>query len=319
MEIARDKYNFSIFWDAFNVFANSPVCTSKGITNGSWYTLKGGCENFDICASCYTGWVKSVKMTQHFVPRTVVAPGAALMCDFNPESSRFVKYINKYAEAISTPNFAVFPDYVHRVATLPICQTTEFVANRRWWILQNLDPRKTVHVCESCYEDAIRGTARAHILMHTPAPLTEACMCEMYSENMRARWTTLAEAKNPDIEAFVAYCQHRNAVYMQTVPPMKAAIAQARLRLQQQQMLNSASTFYNTANALTAPSMQVHYGASTPENNYLYGNSSVGYNWETPYGVEGAVLGQQALELVASGMADVAMVADLEKAWKEVE
>ncbi|KAF2496563.1 hypothetical protein BU16DRAFT_458795 [Lophium mytilinum] len=319
MEVARDTYNFSIFWDTFNVFSNNPPCTNEGITDGTWYTLKGGCQNFDLCITCYTGWVRALKLTQHFEPRAPAPPGTNLMCDFNAASPRFAKYINKYAEAISTPNFAAFSNYVHRVADLPICQTTDFVANRRWWILQNLDPRKTVHVCESCYEDAIRGTALAHILEHTPTPLPQGIMCEMYSANMRKRWITLSNSKTPDIEAFVEYCQHRNAVYTQTVPAMKAIIAQAKLRLQQQTILNATSSFYNSANAISAASAQIHYGPGGTTGGHLYGNGALGYHWETPCGVQGAVAGQQAMGLVAQGMGDTARVGVLERMWKEVE
>src|SRR6202000_3398428 len=100
-------------------------------------TLKGGCDNFDICLTCYTGWVMALKLTKHFEQRSSIPAGVTLWCDFNPTSPRFVNYINKYAEATSTPNFVAFPSYVHRVATLPTCEKTDFVANRRWWILQN--------------------------------------------------------------------------------------------------------------------------------------------------------------------------------------
>jgi len=62
----------------------------------------------------------------------------------------------------------------------------------------------------------------------------------------------------------------------------------------------------------------IYYGP-LPAYTTTYGNSSVGYGFATPWGVEGAAYGQQAAAVASQGGGDFARVAYLEARWKEVE
>ncbi|GAB7353442.1 hypothetical protein MBLNU459_g3906t2 [Dothideomycetes sp. NU459] len=152
---------------------------------------------------------------------------------------------------------------------------------------------------------------------------------------MRKRWAALVEASVAEAQRlghtgasvppsqaalaeFTAYRNHRLAVYLQTVPEVRRLLSAAKLRLGQQKLLNMNSTFYNNLDRTTAAAQGIHYGP-TPVFKQMYGNSVFGYNYETPYGVQGANYAAQAMGLLQAGRGDAATIARLEALWGEVE
>ena len=98
-------------------------------------------------------------------------------------------------------------------------------------------------------------------------------------------------------------------VHARAVPLMREIVVIARLWLRQQRVLN----------AVSSPSMQVHYGPGAPQTHYRYASAGVGLNWETPWGAQGAQLGLRAASLVTAEMRHTKEARALERAWKEVE
>ena len=157
----------------------------------------------------------------------------------------------------------------------------------------------------------------------------------MYSANMRTRWAavvqaSIAEAKVKGLASapvavsrsaladFAAYRNHRMSIYLQTIPEIKKLLVNSQLRLGQQRMLNMQSSFYNNLDRTTATAQGIHYGP-TPTYQTVYGNSSLGYHWETPWGVEGAQYAQQANALAGSNSGHTVRMAYLNNMWREFE
>jgi hypothetical protein len=90
------------------------------------------------------------------------------------------------------------------------------------------------------------------------------------------------------------------------------------MRLYEQQRLNRNSSFYSNLDRTSANASGIHYGPR-PAYTTTYGNSSVGYGFATPWGVQGAAYGQQASAVANGGGGDFVQIAQLEARWKEVE
>lgn len=186
-------------------------------------------------------------------------------------------------------------------------------------------------VCPACYEDVLRDKPLSHYFNLESS--SGKHLCELYSANMRGRWRAVQEASFaqglkdannnflPDetaLATFIAYREHRTQVFIETVPVMDQLLAAAQMRLFQQQRLNTTSSFYSNLDRMSSAASGIHYGP-LPTYTTTYGNSSVGYGFATPWGVEGAEYGRQAAAVAGQGGGDSARVAYLEARWKEVE
>lgn len=310
---AVTRKDFEVFRHFFNVLTTNPACSPEGILGGKWYTLKGGCQNFDVCATCYTGLITTYYLDDEFQQRYDVPNGQTLACDFCPGVGRAIQYLNKFDEAFHSPHFDVFTSYVRRVANLAPCQGIELVKNAAWW---RLNDTTDFYVCSECYENIIRDTVSSSIFTNVGTIAAEVTCC-MYSSNMRTRYKNLCSTDSPTARTdFIDYANHRQSIYAQTVPVMRNIVAMAKFKLAQQRMNNAASSFYNAMD-MTA-GVNIHYG---PGSGYktVYGSSASGNWYNTPYGIESERLAAKAMGIV-NGMGDDTMkVGMLERIWKEVE
>jgi len=317
-----------IFWNACKVQLKTPMCRGAGMTNVQWYTLRGGCDNFDVCPTCYSGFICAFGMQIHFQPQKKCPPGTTKMCDFCSEAPNFAKTIIRYHVALETPDTEQFITHTRRMASISLCTGVKQQVAQFWRIGLKGDP---MSVCPACYEDVLRDRPLSHYFNHEVSPGKH--LCELYSANMRRRWRAVQEASAvqnirdannnflPDEAAlanFIAYREHRTQVFIETVPVMEQLLAAAQNRLFQQQRLNQNSSFYSNLDRMSSAASGIHYGP-LPAYTTTYGNSSVGYGFATPWGVEGAAYGQQAAAVASQGGGDFARVAYLEARWKEVE
>lgn len=108
------------------------------------------------------------------------------------------------------------------------------------------------------------------------------------------------------------------AVYKQKIPQIQKLTRAVEYRMFQQTRLNNQSSFYANLDRTTAAAKGINYGPIS-QSTTMYGNSSLGYNWQTPWGINGAIYGQQASALNTSNNADLIRMASLEDLWNQFE
>ncbi|KAH9882594.1 hypothetical protein J1614_000830 [Plenodomus biglobosus] len=314
-DLAVTRKDTALLHRFFDVLTTQPSCTPEGIVGGKWYTLKGGCPNFDICAICYTGLIESYYLDSEFQLRNDVRPGQTLLCDFCIGSHRAFHYLTKLGESLFSPHFEIFTSYVRRTAHFTPCQGAKRVKNVAWW---KLDGTQNFAACEDCYENLARNSSCSN--MFTMVGVVEGgVLCCLYSANMRQRFNNLCASDSPSARAnFVAYANHRQSVYAQTVPVVENIYRQAQIKLSQQRMNNSLSSFYQTLDRTVGNANGIHFGPVSPYKT-VWESSMTGNRYNTEFGIDAenyAAQGRAARQGVHS---DTARIRMLEAAWKEVE
>lgn len=313
-DIAVARKDTALVHRFFNVLTTHPPCTPHGIVGGKWYTLKGGCPNFEICAICYTGIIEIYYLDDEFECRTGIQPETMWACDFCIGMPRAISYLQKFAETLVLPRFDIFTSYVRRTAHITPCQGKARVRNAAWW---KLNGTENFAVCEDCYENVVRDTNCSDLF--TMVGVVEGgVLCCLYSANMRRRYNTLCASSSPSTRAdFVAYANHRQSVYAQTVPMIERYYNEAQIKLLQQKMHNSTSSFYQTLDRNVGNSV-IEFG---PVSTYktVWESSATGNRYNTAFGIDAenyAAKGRAAAQGVHN---DTARIRMLESAWREVE
>ncbi|KAE8422272.1 hypothetical protein BDV36DRAFT_245475 [Aspergillus pseudocaelatus] len=298
---ALERKDFSLWRRTIMEYVQAPPCSSQAKPGAQMYQLNQGIDNFDVCQSCYIGFLKPhgidvfFKRVQH--PRTVESS-----CDLNPSSFRFLSYAQRLDEALITCTFSRFVDFTIRLCNLSPCPGIELVTNRKWYGTADC------HICLACYEEVVRGSELARQLPPTPEIIPGENHCDLYSPRMRRKWAEACDKR--DLASFMAFAAYRRTIYEQTVPEMRNLVSMAQFNLDMQKMYNVSSSFYYNMNGITA----------SMYNPYIsYGAAGIPHRFETPWGVEGAQLGQRAQGYAQGINADTARVAQLQAAWNLVE
>ncbi|KAE8326628.1 hypothetical protein BDV39DRAFT_205783 [Aspergillus sergii] len=298
---ALERKDFSLWRRTIIEYVQAPPCSSQTKPGAQMYQLNQGIDNFDVCPSCYVGLLKPhgidifFKRVQH--PRTVETS-----CDLNPGSLRFLSYAPRLDEALITCTFSGFVDFTSRLCNLPLCPGIELVTNQRWYGTDDC------RICLACYEEVVRGSELAQQLPLTPQIIPGESHCDLYSPRMRRKWAEACDKR--DLASFMAFAAYRRTIYEQTVPEMRNIVSMARFNLDMQKMYNVSSSFYYNMNGMTA-SMYNPYVS--------YGAAGIPHRFETPWGVEGAQLGQRAQGYAQGINADTARVAQLQATWNLVD
>ncbi|KAB8201387.1 hypothetical protein BDV34DRAFT_229349 [Aspergillus parasiticus] len=298
---ALERRDFSLWRRTIIEYVQAPPCSSQTKPGALMYQLNQGIDNFDVCQSCYVGLLKPhgidifFKRVQH--PRTVETS-----CDLNPGSLRFLSYAPRLDEALITCTFSGFVDFTSKLCNLPLCPGIELVTNQRWYGTDDC------RICLACYEEVVRGSELAQQLPLTPQIIPGESHCDLYSPRMRRKWAEACDKR--DLASFMAFATYRRTIYEQTVPEMRNIVSMARFNLDMQKMYNVSSSFYYNMNGMTA----------SMYNPYIsYGAAGIPHRFETPWGVEGAQLGQRAQGYAQGINADTARVAQLQATWNLVE
>ncbi|KAK0612723.1 hypothetical protein DIS24_g11997 [Lasiodiplodia hormozganensis] len=240
-------------------------------------------------------------------------------------------YAHAYLAAVNAPGHVDrYVATITRLSSVAPCARRDRVRNGRWWLLGGAGAADLV-ACHDCHASAIAGTALAALLAPWPpgsdgdAGTTDPVprVCDMYSEQMRARWGALcrdvvaAAAAGDDVgaqgavEAFVEFSRYRHRVYEQTVPVCVELLKQAKARGERQRMANEMSSLYHQMDMTSRLSASTMWG---------YGSYGVigGYGGSV-YAGQAAAAGAQGVGLMIEGMGDVARVEELEGRWREVE
>lgn len=298
---ANTKKNTQIWYSAARSISNHPPCTKDGIQGGVWHSLEG-CSNFGVCGRCFAGILNTQGYGANFKPLAGPTDGSAYVCDFHPSKPRFLGYLEKLDQAVSTRNWPIFEDHIRRVAPQPACPRDGAVQNRRWYCGTELT------VCESCYEEAIRGTSLSGELVLQERP--DECICDIYSPRMRRQWAD-ACAKD-DLEGFNGILRHRMMVYGATVPRMRTIQQLMLIRMQTRNTLLLSSAMLQGADGIASAAMPA--GAA-----HNYENSHIGHHWATYAGAESEIKFQEAMSMNVMPTGDIAEMAQLEQIWRQVE
>ncbi|KAG8428546.1 hypothetical protein J3459_003825 [Metarhizium acridum] len=312
LETALYDDDFGGFWENARTISKLVPCTAKGIIRGNWWTLSGGCDDFDICEACYVGVFKTKGLDKFLEPATR-DPEATIVCDFCPASPRFRQFANKYIEVLDRGVFSYYADCVRKFAGVAPCPGINHRENARWWGYPE------ALFCEDCYVGFVADTRLApHVPIRGELD-QRAQICQVWSPRMRGMWTEACAAGEPgssasdeQVAAFRAFGDKRLQVYLQTVPRIKFIQQMKEMRMMNAMHQGQLSLMYSGMNSMAVLS-------GTTDGN-LHGNSSLGW-YETENGATGA----QMFNNMQSGFANANRtdewmeVMRLQTLWCEVE
>ncbi|KAH0499807.1 hypothetical protein TgHK011_006973 [Trichoderma gracile] len=312
MENAIDQRNFSAFTTSAEVACRLPPCTVHGIVRGNWWTIQGGCDNFDVCESCFVSIVRTCGVSQFFEPAKR-DPEATLICDFCVASPRFRQYLRKFAQSLDQGVFSYYMDYVRTFASVPVCPGLNTVEKGNWWGYPN------ALFCQDCYLSFVLDTKLGNAVVIKKGYDERAQICQIWSSRMRTMWLQVCDAGPPGspesdakLAEFVEFGAKRLKVYTQTVPQMKFIRDMKRLKMQNAMHQGLLSVMYNGMDGLASVSGAV--------DGNLHGNSQLGW-YATEQGAQGAQMfnNMQAGFANANRMDEWMQIFQLEMIWKEVE
>ncbi|KAK8060780.1 hypothetical protein PG996_010710 [Apiospora saccharicola] len=109
-EAALKRNDYGMFSNAVKAIRSSKFCSPSGIRGGPWYTLQGGCANFQICQACYCGIIAPCEMGNFFDLADSQANSDSMvrLCDLNPAAPRFLSYVEKIAQVVDVGDFNIF-------------------------------------------------------------------------------------------------------------------------------------------------------------------------------------------------------------------
>ncbi|KAK9438697.1 integral membrane protein [Metarhizium brunneum] len=300
------------FWETARTVSKLVPCTVKGIVRGNWWTLGGGCDDFDICEACYVGVFKA-KGLGGFLEPAARDPEATLVCNFCPASPRFRQFADKYLEALDRGVFSYYGDCVRKFAAVAPCPGIHDREKAKWWGYPE------ALFCEDCYVGFVADTPLAASLPVRGELDQRAQICQVWSPRMRGLWTEACAAGEPGsgasderVAAFRAFGDKRLQVYLQTVPRIKFLRDMKEMRMMNAMHQGQLSLMYSGMNSMAVLS-------GTTDGN-LHGNSSLGW-YETENGATGA----QMFNNMQSGFANAnrtdewAEIMRLQALWCEVE
>ncbi|TQW05402.1 hypothetical protein IF2G_07339 [Cordyceps javanica] len=312
LDAAENKDDFGAFYDSAAAIVKLVPCTKYGIIRGNWWTVTGGCENFDLCEACYEGIMKPNELDQFLEPKQR-GPEETVICDFCPAAPRFDEYFNKFAETLDRGIFSCYADHIRTFAGVEACPGRESRAKAKWWGYGE------ALFCEHCYLVFVRQTPLSDHMPLQGEYDERAQICQIWSPRMRGMWRAACEAGAPGSAAsdaelvnFRAFGTKRLDVWLQTVPRILFMRHMKDMKMMQAMQQGQLSLMYQGMN-----SMSVLSGA---DDGNWHGNNSIGW-YETENGATGA----QMFNNMQAGMADAArgdewmQIFKLELIWKEVE
>ncbi|PON22618.1 hypothetical protein TGAM01_v208507 [Trichoderma gamsii] len=312
MDNAIEQRDWSVFSSSAEVACRLPPCTANGFIHGNWWTIQGGCDNFDVCETCYTSILRT-SGAGHFFEPAKRNPEATLICDFCVSSPRFRQYIRMYAKSVDQGVFSYYLDYVRTFASVPVCPVLKTVEKSHWWGYPG------ALFCQDCYLSFVIDTK-----LGSSVPIKEGFderpqICQIWSSRMRTMWLQACDAGAPGspesdakVKEFTEFANQRLKIYTQTIPQMDFIREMKQMRMQAAMTQGLVSVMYKGSDSLLSIS------GATDGN--LHGNSQLGW-YDTTQGVQGA----QAFQNMQAGFASAnrtdewMQVFQLEQIWKQVE
>ncbi|KAK8052378.1 hypothetical protein PG993_003763 [Apiospora rasikravindrae] len=207
LEAALMRNDYGTFSNAIKSITRSKFCSRSGIRGGPWYTLQGGCEDFQVCQACYCGIIAPCEMSPFFdlADSQTNSDSMVRLCDLNPAAPHFLSYVEKLAQAVDVGDFSVFDRYVRRVANLDPCPRRSKSNEGLWCCVDGCT------VCANCFETVASDTRFAHRFAMQRVTEPPPILCNLSSSRMRLKW---AEAcRDGSIEDFLSMARQRQDIY----------------------------------------------------------------------------------------------------------
>ncbi|KAI0155278.1 hypothetical protein GGR57DRAFT_491737 [Xylariaceae sp. FL1272] len=300
---ANEEKDWAVFWKAIDKIKHEKPCADDGIIGGTWYTLPSNPKEFGVCGACYTAILEPLHVSHLWNRKTNVPADTKLLCCFNFNHPRLRNFIPGLLEMYYTRDCTALDNYATVYASIPPCSRDMERTSGRWY------GWRECLICPECYHSFAKAGALANLMELRDAPLANSTVCEMYSTRMRNLYTECGASNN--LSRLLEFSEKRRQVYFETVPQMRAMIANARAALRQQTYLNTMSTYHNFKGQMD----QITFGSG-----YTYSAPGLG-SFATMDGLQGAAYGQQAMGVTAGLMSGgpLAAVKSLEERWRAVE
>ncbi|KAI6752368.1 hypothetical protein HG530_013737 [Fusarium avenaceum] len=312
LEAAIYRRDFEVFWNAANAICSLVPCTEHGIVRGTWWTVSGGCPDFNVCEACYKGIVETSNL-ERFFESAQRDQTIDIVCNFCPKSPRWGTFITKFAEALDKGVFSYYTDYVKKWAGVPTCPGIKNREKSKWWGYPE------ALACQDCWLSFVADTPLGESVPVKGVYDERTLICQLWSPRMRNMWLSACGAGPPGspesqkaLDDFRAFGTRRVQVYNATVPHVEMILQMMNMKTMQAMQQGQLSLMYQGMNSMAA--------ISGTTDGYLHGNSSIGY-YETENGVTAANM----MNNMHSGMADANKMSDwmqIERyraAWMEVE
>ncbi|KAH8898534.1 hypothetical protein GQ53DRAFT_711896 [Thozetella sp. PMI_491] len=303
---AMKRRDMSLFIQGAKSYIAGPPCTKDGITGGTWYTLVGGCDNYNVCSLCYTCCVEAWGLERFYQKAETTGSPDVILCNFNLASPRFMPCMLKLSQAMETGVWSVFSNFVKTYLKIALCPRSENLPNLRWYGYDDC------LICEECYESFCKDNSPGPgvELQHTGVVLEVQRMCCMYSPRMRGKW--LEACEKGDATDLIEFSRHRHGVYVQTVPQIQMLRQMQEIKMMQGMHAGYMSVVYQGIQGIQS--------VSGTTDGYLHGNSSLGWH-ETEAGATSAQffnqMGSDFREANSSG--SWMAIFRLAAMWDEVE
>lgn len=310
-EESKAQGDFAIFAEAASAIVASPPCTQEGITYGEGWTLVGGCEAFVICHACYVGIFWPVPGLQNQFERTTWRAADAKLCSLHKTAPRWKQYLGHLDQARDYDDWSIFSSFVREYAPVAVCPRNDAYTGRSWWGYPE------ARCCGECWIDWVSKTPLADLVPLQGEESEEAQLCQMWSPRMRTLWLAVcatAEAGSEELDAAVTefreIAQNREAVYCETMPPLRRlkAVKYAADRNVAAQAM--ASVAYGGMQSLAV--------VSSMTDGHRHGNSSVGWH-DTESGAMAAQARNNMVASMQGAPSRDAQILRLQALWNEVE
>ncbi len=300
---AKRVKDWSIFHRSAQVVLRSPPCRTEGTQSQVWYSLIPACAEIDICPACYACFFHALG-AGHILQPKYVPPGQLRLCSMNLGAPHVASIYSRLDMAIDSGNLAAFAAFARLVMEVPPCPGNAPVPGLRWYT------HDLFSCCPSCWLTApVQGTQLSGCFSEE-THVSSLLKCDFYSNRVRGLWR-IACIEN-DLAGFSDLMTKRLEIWQQTYPAIQQYLQMMKINMERQATLLTASVINTGANNIVAASAPVGvYGH--------YGNSSIGYGYETLAGAQGAMQFNQAIGMNGANAMPMMSITQLEGLWKSVE
>ncbi|XWX00374.1 hypothetical protein V2A60_008394 [Cordyceps javanica] len=300
---AKRVKDWSVFHRAAQVVVRSPPCRKEGTQSPVWYSLIPAAAEIDVCPACHACFFQALG-AGHILQPKHVPPGQLRLCNMNLAAPHVAPIYRRLDMAIDSGNFPPFATFFKLAMEVPPCPGNKPAAGLRW------HTHDLFSCCPSCWLTAPIQGSQLSGCFSEETTVSSLLKCDFYSVRVRDLWR-VACIEN-DLAGFQGFMKKRLEIWQQTYPAIQQHLEVMKMNMQRQATLMMASVINTGANNIVAASAPVGMHGH-------YGNSSIGYGYETMAGAQGAIQFNQAVGMNGSNAAPMMSITQLEGLWKSVE
>ncbi|EED21818.1 conserved hypothetical protein [Talaromyces stipitatus ATCC 10500] len=197
VSIAENTDEYDGFEDLARIILKSPPCSTEDMRNATWYTPQDCTgDAFAICKRCVLAFMVGPGFATEFKEVNFRRNGN-WVCDLNPATPRFLKYLAKYEAAVKRENFSIFSEFVSEYAPLPDLLETRRMA----------DYKEIIHSSHFTFlvgEDQTPLTIYTAVVQNNSDPLYAL----ISNGHMKESNTGNAALEDVEVETFMGFCEY---------------------------------------------------------------------------------------------------------------